>query len=76
VLDLEKAKDAQAKEIAALKKRVQKLKRKKRSRTIGFKRLRKVVDDTQGRSDNEEMFDTNGLHGDEVNVDMPVGKKQ
>ncbi|GJU22096.1 hypothetical protein Tco_1155438 [Tanacetum coccineum] len=33
VLDLEKAKDAQAKEIAALKKRVQKLERKKTSRT-------------------------------------------
>ncbi|GJZ66081.1 hypothetical protein Tco_0622777 [Tanacetum coccineum] len=29
-----------------------------------------------GRSDNEEMFDTNDLHGDEVNVDMPVGEKQ
>ncbi|GJX59618.1 hypothetical protein Tco_0291008 [Tanacetum coccineum] len=115
VLDLEKAKDAQAKEIADLKKRVQKLERKKKSRTTGFKRLRKVgksrrvessedkdslgdhedaskqgrsiedidkdadvslVDDTQGRSDNEEMFDTNDLHGDEVNVDMPVGEKQ
>ncbi|GJS05703.1 putative ribonuclease H-like domain-containing protein [Tanacetum coccineum] len=34
------------------------------------------VDDTQGRSDNEGMFDTNDLHGDEVNVDMPVGEKQ
>ncbi|GJS10710.1 hypothetical protein Tco_0367506 [Tanacetum coccineum] len=115
VLDLEKAKDAQAKEIADLKKRVQKLERKKKSRTTGFKRLRKVgesrrvessedkdslgdhedaskqgrsiedidkdadvslVDDTQGRSDNEGMFDTNDLHGDEVNVDMPVGEKQ
>ncbi|GJZ01682.1 hypothetical protein Tco_0519643 [Tanacetum coccineum] len=115
VLDLEKAKDAQAKEIADLKKRVQKLERKKKSRTTGLKRLRKVgmsrrvessedkdslgdhedaskqgrsiedidkdadvslVDDTQGRSDNEEMFDTNDLHGDEVNVDMPVGEKQ
>ncbi|GJR03144.1 hypothetical protein Tco_0526128 [Tanacetum coccineum] len=109
VLDLEKAKDAQAKEIADLKKRVQKLERKKKSRTTGFKRLRKVgksrrvessedkdslgdhedaskqgrsiedidkdvdvslVDDTQGRSDNEEMFDTNDV------VDMPVGEKQ
>ncbi|GJU11959.1 hypothetical protein Tco_1134355 [Tanacetum coccineum] len=50
VLDLEKAKDAQAKEIADLKKR--------------------------GRSDNEEMFDINDLHSDEVNVDMPVGEKQ
>ncbi|GKE26817.1 hypothetical protein Tco_1442201 [Tanacetum coccineum] len=76
VLDLEKAKDAQAKEIADLKKRVQKLERKKESRTIGLKRLRKVVDDTQGRSDDEEMFDINDLHGDEVVVDMPVGEKQ
>ncbi|GJV58891.1 hypothetical protein Tco_1464991 [Tanacetum coccineum] len=42
VLDLEKAKDAQAKEIAALKKRVQRLERKKKSRTTGLKRLKKV----------------------------------
>ncbi|GJT31772.1 hypothetical protein Tco_0922191 [Tanacetum coccineum] len=81
VLDLEKAKDAQAKEIADLKKRVQKLERKKKSRTTGLKRLRKVgmsrrvessedkdslVDDTQGRSDDADMFDINELHGDEV----------
>ncbi|GKC38936.1 hypothetical protein Tco_1051320 [Tanacetum coccineum] len=111
VLDLEKAKDAQAKEIANLKKRVQKLKRKKKSRTVGLKRLLKVgmsrrvesfedkdslgdhedaskqvrsiedidkdvdvslVDDTQGRSYNEGMFDTNELHSNEVNVDIPV----
>ncbi|GKB14330.1 hypothetical protein Tco_0848253, partial [Tanacetum coccineum] len=115
VLDLEKAKDAQAKEIAALKKWVQKLKRKKKSRTTRLQRLRKVgessrvesskdkeslgdhedaskqgrsiedidkdadvslVDDTQGRSDNEGMFDTNALHGDEVVADMPVGERQ
>ncbi|GJV45061.1 putative ribonuclease H-like domain-containing protein [Tanacetum coccineum] len=31
-----------------------------------------LVDDTQGRSDDAEMFDTNDLHGDEVAVDMPV----
>ncbi|GJX06284.1 hypothetical protein Tco_0194216 [Tanacetum coccineum] len=111
----EKAKDAQAKEIADLKKRVQRLERKKKSRTIGLKRLKKVgmsrrvessedqeslgdhedaskqgrsiedidndadvslVNDTQGRSDDAEMFDINDLHGDEVNVDMPVGEKQ
>ncbi|GJX34336.1 hypothetical protein Tco_0245893, partial [Tanacetum coccineum] len=42
VLDLEKAKDAQAKEIAALKKRIQKLERKKMSRPTGLKRLKKV----------------------------------
>ncbi|GJS98475.1 hypothetical protein Tco_0819645 [Tanacetum coccineum] len=42
VLDLEKAKDAQAKEIADLKKRVQMLERKKKSRTTGLRRLKKV----------------------------------
>ncbi|GJW70446.1 hypothetical protein Tco_0127363 [Tanacetum coccineum] len=26
-------------------------------------------------TNDEEMFDTNDLHGDEVNVDMPVGEK-
>ncbi|GJY29901.1 ribonuclease H-like domain, reverse transcriptase, RNA-dependent DNA polymerase [Tanacetum coccineum] len=101
VLDLEKAKDAQAKEIASLKKRVQKLERKKKSRTTGLQRLRKVgmsrrvesledkdslgdhedaskqgmriedidkdadvslVDDTQGRLDDVDMFDINDLH--------------
>ncbi|GJU37586.1 hypothetical protein Tco_1185940 [Tanacetum coccineum] len=111
----EKAKDAQAKDIADLKKRVHKLERKKKSRPTGLKRLRKVgmsrrvessedkdslgdhedaskqgrsiedidkdadvslVDDTQGRSDDAEMFDTNDLHGDEIAVDMLVGEKQ
>ncbi|GJW96516.1 hypothetical protein Tco_0178324 [Tanacetum coccineum] len=42
VLNLEIAKDAQAKEIAALKKRIQRLERKKMSRPTGLKRLRKV----------------------------------
>ncbi|GJT51569.1 hypothetical protein Tco_0977726 [Tanacetum coccineum] len=42
VLDLEKTKDAQAKEIADLKKMVHKLERKKKSRPTGLKRLRKV----------------------------------
>ncbi|GKC20187.1 hypothetical protein Tco_1022337 [Tanacetum coccineum] len=42
VLDLQKAKDAQAQEIAALKKRIQRLERKKMSRPTGLKRLRKV----------------------------------
>ncbi|GJW60980.1 hypothetical protein Tco_0110315 [Tanacetum coccineum] len=42
VLDLEKAKDAQAKKIAALKKRIQKLERKKMLRPTGLKRLKKV----------------------------------
>ncbi|GKA97550.1 hypothetical protein Tco_0825444 [Tanacetum coccineum] len=111
----EKAKDAQAKEIADLKKRVQRLERKTKPRTIGLKRLKKVsmsrrvesskdqeslgdhedaskqgrtiedidkdaddslVDDTQGRSDDADIFDINDLHGDEVNVDIPVGDNQ
>ncbi|GJW04979.1 hypothetical protein Tco_1563835 [Tanacetum coccineum] len=42
VLDLQKAKDAQAKEIAALKKRIQRLERRKMSRPTSLKRLRKV----------------------------------
>ncbi|GJX04559.1 hypothetical protein Tco_0190475 [Tanacetum coccineum] len=96
VLDLEKAKDAQAKEITGLKKRVQKLEREKKSRTTGLKRLRKagesrrersfedfdedaevsLVDETQRRTDDAEMFDTDYLHGDEVIVDMAFGEKQ
>ncbi|GJS14903.1 hypothetical protein Tco_0409375 [Tanacetum coccineum] len=115
VLDLEKAKDAQAKEIADLKKRVQRLERKKKSRTTGLKRLNKVgmsrrvksskdqeslcdhedaskqgrsiedidkdadvslVDDTHERSDDADIFDIDDIHGDEVNVDMPVGDNQ
>ncbi|GKB41493.1 hypothetical protein Tco_0886435 [Tanacetum coccineum] len=83
VLDLEKAKDAQVKEIADLKKRVQRLERKKKSRTTDAskqgRRIKDIdkdadvslVDDTQGRSDDANMFDINDLHGDEVNVDMP-----
>ncbi|GKF03232.1 hypothetical protein Tco_0030155 [Tanacetum coccineum] len=41
VLDLEKAKTAQAKEIASLKKRFKQLEKRKKSRTLGLKRLRK-----------------------------------
>nr|GEV58009.1 retrovirus-related Pol polyprotein from transposon TNT 1-94 [Tanacetum cinerariifolium] len=54
VLDLEKAKTAQAKEIADLKKRVKKLERKKKSRTSGLKRLYKVGLSDRIVSSNEE----------------------
>nr|GEW67998.1 hypothetical protein [Tanacetum cinerariifolium] len=60
VLDLEKAKTTQADKIASLKKRVKKLERKKKLRTLGLKRLRK------GRMNEEEMFGVNDLDGDEV----------
>ncbi|GJU57718.1 hypothetical protein Tco_1235484 [Tanacetum coccineum] len=42
VLDLQTAKDTQTKEIAALKKRIQRLERRKMSRPTGLKRLSKV----------------------------------
>ncbi|GKC63838.1 putative ribonuclease H-like domain-containing protein, partial [Tanacetum coccineum] len=59
VLDLEKAKDAQAKEIAALKKRVQRLERKKKSRPTGLKRFKKV-----GMSRRVECFEDQESLGD------------
>ncbi|GJS14379.1 hypothetical protein Tco_0408851 [Tanacetum coccineum] len=70
VLDLEKANDAQVKEIADLKNRGRSIEDIDKDIDVS------LVDDTQGRSDDAEMFDTNELHGDEVNVDMPVGEKQ
>ncbi|GJY02862.1 putative ribonuclease H-like domain-containing protein [Tanacetum coccineum] len=90
VLDLEKAKDAQAKEIAALKKRVQRLERKKKSRTTGLKRLKKVglsrrvesskdqeslVDETQERQDDDLMFDTGVLDTNEIPVEAKIDEK-
>nr|GFA43226.1 hypothetical protein [Tanacetum cinerariifolium] len=62
VLDLEKAKTAQAKEIVDLKKMVKKLERKKKSRTLG-------------RMNEEDMFRVNDLDGDEVTVDAIVGEE-
>ncbi|GKE69776.1 hypothetical protein Tco_1527848 [Tanacetum coccineum] len=43
ILDLQKAKDAQAKKIAALKKKIQRLERRKMSRPTGLKRLKKLL---------------------------------
>ncbi|GJT94567.1 hypothetical protein Tco_1090085 [Tanacetum coccineum] len=62
VLDLEKTKDAQAKEIADLKKRVQTLERKNKSRTTGLKRLRKVG--MSRRVESSEDKDSLGDHKD------------
>ncbi|GJU44129.1 hypothetical protein Tco_1201395 [Tanacetum coccineum] len=49
VLDLEEAKTAQAKDIVSLKKRVKQLEQRKKSRTLGLKRLRKEDASKQGR---------------------------
>nr|GEX74596.1 hypothetical protein [Tanacetum cinerariifolium] len=81
VLDLEKAKTTQAKEIANLKKRVKKLERKKKSRTSGrvIDNINQdveitLVDETQGRINEEDMFGINDLDGDEVIVDVIAGE--
>nr|GEV01049.1 hypothetical protein [Tanacetum cinerariifolium] len=89
VLDLEKPKTAQAKEINDLKKRVKKLDRKKKSRTSSLKRLWKermidnidqdveitLVDETQGRINEEEMFGVDDLEGDEVIMGATAGEE-
>ncbi|GJY20746.1 hypothetical protein Tco_0393312 [Tanacetum coccineum] len=110
VLDLETTKTAQAKEIASLKKRVKKLERKRKSKTLGMKRLFKIgrsaqvvssedeglgdqedaskqgrkivdidadaevtlIDETQGRNDDNLMFDTGVLDEQEVEVEKVV----
>ncbi|GJR57069.1 hypothetical protein Tco_1499231 [Tanacetum coccineum] len=55
VLDLEKAKTAQAKEIVSLKKRVKQLEKIKKSRTSWLKRLKKVGSASRVESSNEDM---------------------
>ncbi|GKC56270.1 hypothetical protein Tco_1083868 [Tanacetum coccineum] len=73
------AKTAQVKEITSLKKRVKKLEKKKKSRTSGIKRLRKVgstrrveSSDDARRNDEDLMFDTIVLDDQEVEVEKVV----
>ncbi|GKA31153.1 hypothetical protein Tco_0717458, partial [Tanacetum coccineum] len=72
VLNLEKAKTAQAKEIASLKKRVKKLEKIRKLKTLGLKRLRKIevtlVDETQEMNNDNLMFDTGVLEEQEKDV--------
>ncbi|GJR60553.1 hypothetical protein Tco_1502715 [Tanacetum coccineum] len=86
VLDLEKAKTAQAKEIASLKKRVKQLEKRRKLRTPGFKRLRKgrkikdldadaevtLVNETQEMNDDNLMFDTGVLEEQEIEFEKVV----
>ncbi|GKG58499.1 hypothetical protein Tco_0592278, partial [Tanacetum coccineum] len=53
VIDLEKAKTAQAKKIASLKKRIKQLEKRKKSRTSGLERLRKVGSASRVESSND-----------------------
>ncbi|GJR19535.1 hypothetical protein Tco_0968062 [Tanacetum coccineum] len=83
VLALETTKSTQALEIESLKQRVKKLEKKKKSRSHGLRRLYKgrkianldadvevtLIDETQGRNDEDLMFDTGVLDGNEVFVE-------
>ncbi|GKA80112.1 putative ribonuclease H-like domain-containing protein, partial [Tanacetum coccineum] len=80
VLALKNTNTSQAAEIGTLKERVKKLEKKRRSRTYKPRRLYKgrkiadldadtevtLIDETQGRNDEDLMFDTGVLNGDEV----------
>ncbi|GJR30438.1 hypothetical protein Tco_1106670, partial [Tanacetum coccineum] len=88
VLDLENTKTSQAAEITKLKERVKKLERRNKSRTLGLKRLKKIgrtariesfedeevtlVDEAQGRIDDNLMFDTRVFDEQEVKVEKVV----
>ncbi|GKD83179.1 hypothetical protein Tco_1350018 [Tanacetum coccineum] len=86
VLDLEKAKTAQAKEITSLKKRVKQLEKRRKSRTSGLRRLRKgrkiedldadaevtLVNETQEMNDDNLMFDTGVLEEQEIEFEKVV----
>ncbi|GJU49201.1 hypothetical protein Tco_1218756 [Tanacetum coccineum] len=90
VLDLEHTKSTQALEIESLKRRVNKLEKKQSSRTSKLKRLFKgrkitnidqdaevtLVDETQGRYDDAQMFDTNVFNGEDVIVGQDVVEKE
>ncbi|GKB80152.1 hypothetical protein Tco_0947047 [Tanacetum coccineum] len=88
VLKLENTKTSQAAEIAKLKEKVKKLERRSKSRTSWLRRLKKVgrtariessedeevtlVDEAQGRIDDNLMFDTGVFDEKEVEVEKVV----
>ncbi|GJT93771.1 hypothetical protein Tco_1082616 [Tanacetum coccineum] len=72
VLDLETTKTAQAKEIASLKKRVEELERKKKIADIDTDAEVTLIDETQGRNDDNLMFDIGVLDEQEVEVEKVV----
>ncbi|GKA51462.1 hypothetical protein Tco_0744658, partial [Tanacetum coccineum] len=88
ILDLENTKTSQAAEITKLKERAKKLERRNKLSTPRLKRLRKVgrtariessedeevtlVDEAQGRNDDNLMFDTRVFDEQEVEVEKAV----
>ncbi|GJV05844.1 hypothetical protein Tco_1343500 [Tanacetum coccineum] len=84
VLDLEKAKSDQAIEIASLKKRVDKLEKRRQLRTTGLTRFKKLGTARRVKSSNaglgaqqneDLMFNTGVLDDDEVFVDVASSEK-
>ncbi|GJZ57423.1 hypothetical protein Tco_0612917, partial [Tanacetum coccineum] len=90
VIHLEKAKSDQTIEIASLKKRVDKLEKRRQLRTTGLKRFKKLggsiedidadaevtlVNETQEQQNEDLMFDTGVLDDDEVFVDVTTSEK-
>ncbi|GJS63811.1 hypothetical protein Tco_0678375 [Tanacetum coccineum] len=73
VLNLQKAKEAQAKEIDALKKRTQRLEKRKMSRPIGLKRLNKVG--MSRRVESSEDQESLVLEDDVMHVEAKVDGK-
>ncbi|GJV34642.1 hypothetical protein Tco_1395042 [Tanacetum coccineum] len=83
VLDLEHIKTTHALEIKSLKRRVNKLEKKQRSRTPKLKRLFKVgktaqvvSSEDEGRYDDAQMFDTDVFNGEEVIAEQDVVEKE
>ncbi|GJU68862.1 hypothetical protein Tco_1255121 [Tanacetum coccineum] len=84
VLELEKAKTAQAKEIANLKKRVKQLEKRRKSSTSGLRWLRKVGSSNRVESSNdakrnneEILFDVHDdLQGEEVVAKKVIAEKE
>ncbi|GJT31032.1 hypothetical protein Tco_0911307 [Tanacetum coccineum] len=78
VLDLEKAKTAQDSEIASLKKKVKKLERRNKSRTLGLKRLRKggsarrVESSDEASLGDQEDASKQGMKIANIDVDVEV----
>ncbi|GJR56519.1 hypothetical protein Tco_1407040 [Tanacetum coccineum] len=78
VLDLEEAKTAQAKEIASLKMRVKQLEKRRKSRTSGLKRFKKVGSASRVESSNDvslgaqEEASKQGRKIDDLDVDAEV----
>ncbi|GJX42734.1 hypothetical protein Tco_0257724 [Tanacetum coccineum] len=76
VLALETTKTTQALEIASLKSREDASKQGRSIEDIDKDAEVSLVDETQGRSDDTEMFDTDALIGDEVFAEINMTKKE